>query len=218
MLLKVLDESQALSAAMLADGITTLNELLDSWSQDGLHVPTARREVFNLTGGQASYTMGIGGDFETARPVEIVEAAVLIEGSEYPLEILRNVEKWSEVSTKSFAGQPCKLFAEGAYPLETLKLYPVPSQAYQLVLYSNVPHQQYASGLADLVVPGGYSRALRYNLAIDLGTEYIEASPDVKAIAQDSKTIIERRAIKPVYSSSDSAIASRYRFDGYTGD
>src|SRR5438309_11784869 len=66
------------SAPALADGLTALNLLLDSWNADRLNIYNIAANTYALTAGQQTYTMGTGGNFNTTRPAAGVESANIV--------------------------------------------------------------------------------------------------------------------------------------------
>lgn len=207
----------------LADGLTALNELVAGWSNKNLLIFNKVREVFPLVVGQASYTMGPTGNFDTARPQRIENAAVLIPGAqpiEIPIDII-NQDEWAAIAVKSVQSSvPNRLYAEGTYPLETLDPWPIPNVANSLVLYSWKPLSSFANANATVDLPPGYYRALRYNLAVEIAPEYgKEVSAAVAAVAVESKADIMRMNSKPRHLSTDEAIRGRKtRFNYLTGE
>lgn len=223
MLIGVLAEGENPSAPQQSDGLESLNDLLDSWSTEGLIIPHVVREEFSLVPGQASYTMGPGGDFDTAKPIRIEKAGLLLVGpgepSELPVDIL-NLDQWACIGMKSQQSDiPTKLYEESTHPVTTLFPWPVPRTAHKLVLYSQKALSRITNPNAEIVLPEGYARALRYNLAIEVCSEYGRSmSPEALLIAGSSKEVIKRKNIKPVYMTSDAVgLASRGRFNILTG-
>ena len=124
------------TAAEYQDGLLTLNLLLDSWSANGLTIPTVVREEFDFIPGQQTYTMGPAGNFVSSRPSKILYANAIENGIELPIDII-TPEQWSEISLKSTEGTfPQCLYPENTYPLETLNFWPKPNTANKVVLYS----------------------------------------------------------------------------------
>lgn len=191
-------------AAEFADALNSLNGMLESWSTDGLLVYTTNREVFPLVPSKQSYTMGPLGDFNTSRPVQISEASVQQNGIELPIDIL-NLQEWAEITLKTTPSTlPQCIYSEGTFPLETINVWPIPTVANNLVLYSLKPIASFAS-INDVVsLPPGYSRAIRYNLALELAPEFgREPSALVGVAASESKADIQRQNTEPVYMKSD---------------
>lgn len=221
-LLGAIATGETASAEEQADALSALNDMLDSWSTEGLIVDARVRETFTFTAGDGTYTLGTGGDFSTDRPLRIENASVIQSGStlEMPIEII-TVDQYAEIGLKSLQSSfPTRLYAEGTYPLETLNFWPVPSEAATLVLYSWKPLATYASANVDVELPQGFARALRYNLAVELAPEYGKAvSAEIAAIAQESKDNLKRMNTKVNVLSCDQAVLARpSSFNIYTGE
>lgn len=196
------DPGENLSPEEAADGLVTLNELLESLSIDGLLVHEYKREKFDLVASQSSYTYGTGGNFNSARPVKIEMCQLEVQGAspyELPVEIL-NDQQWAAITHKTFTSEyPDKVFIAGTFPLETVYTYPVPTAAHKLVFYVVKPLTAYTSVSDSVSLPPGYYRLLRYNLALALAPEYgKEPSQVVFAQAQEAKEDVRRMNFRPV--------------------
>lgn len=207
------------SANEQSDALSVLNDMLDSWTVSGLLIFETARESFALTPGKQTYTLGSGGDFNTARPIQITDATIEQNGNEIPLEII-NTNQWSEVNLKNTQSTiPQKMFLSGDFPLDQVSLWPLPSVANNLILYSLKPLGNFTTASDSIVFPQGYARALRYNLALELALEFgKEPSPTIQAIAMESKAELMRLNIQPVYMKSDATgITSSKMFNWLTG-
>lgn len=194
-LLGVIGQGESPSAAEQTDGLNALNEMLSSWSNERLLAYSRVREEFTLTSGQGSRTIGTTGNFVTSRPQEIEQATIEDQSAsptaEYPLQIL-SLAEWAGIIQKdSTADVPTKLYYEPTNPNGTLYLWPVPSAANKIVLYSRKPLS--ALAITDtLAFPPGWEEALRYNLAVKLAPEYgVAPALEVKEIALTSRAAIE---------------------------
>jgi hypothetical protein len=212
------------SADEQADALYALNDLLGSWSLEGLLVFTQTRQTFPLTAGQGAYTMGTGGNFDTLRPNEIEGAAILLPGNpafETPVDVITS-DEWRDITTKALQSAiPQKLYSDRNFPLTTLNFWPVPSVSQTVVLYSWSPFATIANVSASIVFPTGYARAIRYNLAMELAPEYGKAvTPEVAQVAAESKEDIKRLNIEPQYMESDAIFLStgRSSFNYLTGE
>lgn len=210
-LIGVVASGEALPANEAADALSALNDLLDSWSTQNLLIPNKVREVFPLVAGQQSYTMGTGGNFLTSRPMRIETALIQITSSnpvlEVPLKIITE-DEFAGIAIKTLnSTYPLYIYAEGTFPLETVNLWPVPSQSNNLVLYSWKPLANVASLTTVLSLPPGYNRALKHHLAIELAPEYGKtASQDVIGAAQAAIADIKRMNFKPSYLQVDDGL------------
>lgn len=133
-LIGVIGSADVPTAGEAADTLSALRAMMSSWSTEGLAVNKYTREVFALVAGQASYTMGPDGDFDTTRPVKvlfatagdanIVELTPFIPGDPlalpdpipdtpatyevrtvYESEVeILNIQKWSDLNNKTTQG------------------------------------------------------------------------------------------------------------------
>lgn len=222
-LINVLAEGETASANQHSDALSVLNQMIESWSLENLIIYSTTREEFTLTVSDGSYTIGSSGDFNTTRPVEIERAMIEDQSNtptmEYPLELI-TPRQWAEITTKDLSSSiPTKLYYDPTYPLGTLNLWPVPSVANKLVLYSKKALTEFTSINNTISLPPGYMKALRFNLAVELAPEYgKEASQTVVSIAVDSKGNIKRKNIKPIYLKTDMATTGNRTFNIYTGE
>ena len=207
--LGVLGQGAAPTASELQDGLSAFNAMVDSWSAEGLAVPSQTREEFTLTPGQGSYSMGSGGDFNTSRPVSIEFAGLLIENGqavESPVGIL-NDREWAEKSVKTLQSElPRWIHIARGAPNWTVQVWPVPSAAHKLVLYSEKPLSRVTAD-TEITALEGYERALIYNLAIELASEFErEPSASVVAVANAAKGTIMARNSRESILTCDSAV------------
>lgn len=201
----VLADNETANATMLADGISTLNEMFDTWSSEGILIHTTTREEFALTAGEASRTMGPTGNFITTRPTQIEKVGVKSNGQEIPVAIL-TVSEWAEIRDKTLTSDiPSKIYFEGTFPNETLNLWPVPSLANNLVIYSLKPFSTYTAA-SEISFPPGYQEAIKYNLDLRMFSEYGKPATQ-ETFDQAAKTLanIKRKNTKPGFLTSDLA-------------
>jgi hypothetical protein len=211
------------SASEITDGLSAINRMIDSWSTESLIIYADTREEFTLTVGQQEYTMGPSGDFNTSRPLRFLQGTIKVETNtpavEYQL-LFASLEEWVMIKQKGLTSNiPSYIYTENSYPLATVSLYPVPSVANKLVLYTQKQLTSIASQATVLSLPPGYEEALVYNAAVRLAPEYGKAPTEIVfAIANESKANIKRLNIKPAYLRVDDALIEPARFNIYTGD
>lgn len=177
------------SADEANDGLDALNAMIASWSNDSLNIYARAWETFPLTS-SASYTIGVGGNFNTSRPTNIVDSYVRSGTIDYPITIVDD-EAYNSISFKSLQGIPQFLNYDNAYPLGNIRLYPVPSASYSLFLLTEKALTEFATLDTELSMPPGTERALIYNLGIELAPEYSQQiSAEHAKIAGDSLGLI----------------------------
>jgi hypothetical protein len=211
-LIGALAPSESLPAQEASDGLATFNRMLDSWSNDKLLLPSIVRDELTLTPGTGSYTMGTGGTFNVARPMEIVEALFRMEtvtpALEIPIKVL-DLEQWATVAMKDVSNSiSTMLFDDGGYPFRTLKLWPIPSVANKLVIYSKKPLASLASIDAVISLPPGYEEGLIYSLAMRLAPEYGKMPSDiVVAVSTKAEARLKRENYRPDYMRVDTQLS-----------
>ena len=190
--------------------LDALNDMVDAWNVERLMIYTISSSTWNLVPGKQTYQMGptaVAPDFPAPRPVNIEAAGILINGMEFPLDLLGD-DEWEATGLKSIVSSiPTALYNQGSYPNTALSLWPVPGAAYKLVIYSwqNIPS---FTDVNDTVsFPPGYSEALRYNLAVRLAIELQRpVSQALADMATSTKAKIKRNNEVAPLMSCDPAI------------
>lgn len=176
-----------------AEGLDALNNLLLSWSIEGLVVPFVIRETFTLTVGDAEYTIGSGADFNTVRPFKISDAYLKDGTTSYPLNV-SPLKEYNDVVSKANGGRPKNLYYLSEIPEGKILFDLEPDVAYTLHLDSWKTITEFAlttTTIASILIPNEYKRALIFNLAIDLSSdEDYQLSADVFTVANESKEVI----------------------------
>lgn len=106
-----------------------------------INIRSFNTETFALQGNKRVYTFGIGGDFNSPRPLEITNAQLLLTPS-YVSSISQELKIWGKdlyytlSDYLSTTGPPDILFPEYTFPLATLAFYGIPDQSYSVVITS----------------------------------------------------------------------------------
>ena len=195
-LLKVKEVGDVLTAQESTDGLQSLNELIEEMNLQGLMQTSKTQLTQALTAGDGSYTFGTGGDNST-RPVEIYNAYVRDGNIDYPCCIIGN-DEYSNIPYKSISSSyPYNLYFRAEYPLATVELYPVPSKSgTTLYLETRAALSTYPAGTDTVTLPPGYIKYMKYQLAVDIGPEYREASQSIRETAREAKALIKRTNAK----------------------
>jgi len=188
------------------DALSSLNDLIASISNDSLFIYARTTEDFTLTSA-IEYTIGAGGDFDTARPIDIVSAYIRRGTIDYSVAIISD-EQYAAIPLKSTSTIPYFLNYTASYPLGTIKLYPAPIAGDKLFLLSEKPLENLTLNQT-LSMPPGWSRYLKNQLAIELAGEYgQQIPPTVVENARDAMGAIKRGAARvksmDAFSAGDS--------------
>jgi hypothetical protein len=172
-----------LTAQELQDGLESLNRMLDSWSADELTLYQVIREQFPLVSGQNPYSMGYGGNFNTSRPMKIVDAYLILNNGSipvsYPMQVL-GYDDYNAVRLKTLSTNfPNYIYYQPSFPLAEVYIYPIfapndPSTqgpAY-INLTSWKPFDMILDPTSYMSFPPGYWEAIVFNLAVRIAEEY----------------------------------------------
>ena len=155
-------------SAALNDAFTTLNDMLDQWSNDPMMSYYTSEIVQNIGGLGTTFTIGSGGAGSTwinaSRPVNIVSAFVRVSNLDYPVAIL-DVEEYELIGLKQLNGPwPRALYYQPTMPLGTINFWPNPSSG-EIHLFCNTVFAPFATLSDTIQMPQGYRMAMRWNLA-----------------------------------------------------
>lgn len=176
-LLKVIAANEAGSAADLDVGFTALNDMLDSWSINRNNLLATVIETFPLVNGQANYTIGTGGNFNTALPMKVEESSFIrYQSVDYPLRSI-NEDTYSQIPYKATGGIPEVFWFEPSETLAQLYFYPVPQSGQTIELHSLKPMASFSGLDVTYVLPPGYKEALQFSLAEMLAPEFETEAP-----------------------------------------
>lgn len=206
------------SANESSDFLSSLNDLLESWSLEGLMLQTIARESFNTVANQAAYSMGTGLDFSSTRPIEIQKVNISISGVEYPVDII-TLAQWAAIAQKSLTSDiPSVVYIEETPTYQKLNFYPKPNAVMQAIVYSKKPFTAFTAITDSISFSLGGTRALKLNMAVEIAPEYGKAlSPDVVRDAASSKALLMRKNVKPAFMKSDFGNGGK-NFNPYTGE
>jgi hypothetical protein len=215
--LGVLAEGETPNADQEEAARLVLNRMLSAWSIDGLLVHAIVREEFTLASGQASRTIGTGGNFDTSRPIRIVQAKLEDQSQtdtpEYPLEVV-TTDQWASIVDKAVTSYiPRRIWLDGSYPLNIIYFWPIPSATNKLVLYSEKPLTSFSNVTTSFSFPEGYEEAVVMNLGRKLARSYGKAlDQDYLTECEELKGNIRRLNQKPQFMECDQALIGS-RFD-----
>ncbi len=192
----ILIKSEVPSADEASDGLDALNDLMASYSNESILITSRVTELFNLSAGVGSYTIGAGQAFNTIRPMNIVEAHINSGTISYDSMYLCPDEVYQGLDLKTMQSIPDLLNYTNAFPYGTINLYPYPDSGYVLSLTSEKELTQFTLNQT-ISLPPGWNRLLIYNLAVELAPEYGQKiDPMVLKIANDAKGAVARSIMK----------------------
>lgn len=193
--LNVISQGETLSAALAAQGLTMLQDMLDLWQTESLTLYALQPEVFPFDArASGQYTMGDGGDFDTTRPIRFNYVTIRNSDTDFPCSII-GAQEYSAIPIKTTAtALPYQVYPDMAYPLCTLSFFPVPSDsAYSAVLWTPTQLTEPSSLSDEMAFPPGYRLPLKFNLAAFLGPQMaLPVTQDIKDFAITTKAQLKR--------------------------
>lgn len=204
----------------VTSGMRALNRLVDQWAADRLMIYTQTRTTWNLTSNDETYTVGLGGDVNVARPVHINHVtyydtadSVLVEHELVQMTDAAYALQKVKAQTNN---TPTICYYNPTYPLATLTLWPVPQSTTLVgVLYAPEAVAEFTDSSTVLVLPPGYRRMIVKNLALEIAPSYgQEAGASVQQAAAESMAVVMRanRHISDLSFPPDALIPSSRKF------
>lgn len=188
----IIGESDEPSAVQAKNALDSVNDMISAKNTDVLSVFQSPNDAVTLVPGQSIYTVGLGGNFSIDRPTSISAAYVDYQGVSYPVYETTQ-EEFNKITLKSQTQILPRFYLYiNNFPLGALQLWPVPSEA--ITMYLTASRVLPAVDLQDVIVlPAGYEKAWRLELAMELCVEYgREPSPTLQKMAQDAAADVKR--------------------------
>lgn len=184
-----------LSAAEQTHYLSKMNSMLDSWSVERLFVYQQLQESLALTTNVGSYTIGVGGAFNTTRPTKITYAFIRDTSLlDTELTNLNSQENYDRIVLKTTGiTYPQYFWYDTAWVagLGKIFLYPLPKASLTLFIESWKQLQQFTAINDALSLPPGYQRAIESNFAIEVAPGFTAPDPSLIQIAKESKAAIK---------------------------
>jgi hypothetical protein len=186
---------ETVDAALAQDSLHTLHQMMSAWKLDALLVYQIDRVVVAMSTSQ-TYTVGVGGTINIARPVRLDRVNWRDESQtpalELPLPAMADADYQALRVRETSASMPTQFYYDQAYPLGTLFLWPRPTQTKQLVLFPWHPWDATMVLSDTVMLPPGYERLLVFALAVELSAQPgARLSPVALKIAEDARRLIE---------------------------
>lgn len=183
------------SAGELANGVLEFNRMLSNWSATVGPIYAETTESLTWASGQASRTIGSGGNLDTARPIQILRAALTVSAIDYDLDLITHQEYQAKQDKSTTSELPTQLAYNPSFASSrgALYMYPVPSAAVTLLLTSKKPITDIV-GASAVTFPPGYDDAFVLELTVRFADgEYAANIPDsLRQMAIDAKAALIR--------------------------
>lgn len=196
------------TADEMNDGLSSLNDLLEILSTQNLAVYGSAVETFATIAGQALYTIGPTGNWNTTRPVRIDGNGICtFNGVDFPVTQIGQGD-YDAIGLKT-QQQPIveKLLYVNANPLGLITLWPVPSGIVNIGINTDRVLTSVPDAFTAMVFPPGYLLMMRYKLGVLMAPDYgIAVSAEISDVAIKSLADIKRANKVRRTSSFDGAL------------
>ena len=207
---------QPINAADGARGLSSLNQMLDSWSNENLSCVSILEQSLTYVPNQSAYTIGPGGNVNLTRPLSIIATpgsayTVDFNGNQYQMDVVTRAQWNLRGSRNTNSNFPDTLFYDPKFPLGILNFDPMPNIGYTAYFDSYLQLSDFATLNTTLSLPPGYQLAITSNLAVFLKPYYADAqlNPLVLLQAAESKANVKRTNIRLNISRVDPEITAR---------
>jgi hypothetical protein len=190
--LGVIAVSETPSSSQLDSALRSLNALLGEWDNNNL-ITLSSEQIFTLSSGVGSYTIGDGETFDGQKPLSIKTAFCRLSPStiDYPLVHVSEID-YAKISLKSLSGIPEYYYYNADNEFGTIYIYPTPNAAFQIHIFNETDLTEYTTGSDVINLPKGYISALKWQLCIDLSPKFqIELNPLILKRAAESLEAIK---------------------------
>jgi hypothetical protein len=201
---------EPMKAEEAADGLDSLNMMIDSWSAERLMLHEVKKTTWSITSGTGTYSVGSGSDVSVMRPVFVDRVSYYDSSLTTPPElqlVKLTTDEWTMLSPKTYESvYPTHAHYEPTDTTGTLYLWPIPTHATLVgVLYApSEPIAQATSLSATPYLPPGYRLALVKSLAVQIGPQYDRATDQgLRDEAMKARAVIKRANRHPVELKAD---------------
>jgi hypothetical protein len=202
-----------------SNALTVVNRFLAAFSMEWGLINDITHESFPLTVGQTSYTIGIGGNFNTVRPDSIFNQWIYDTQAQirYPLKQLSD-NQYNAITLNTIQSIPKGIYYDPQFPLGIIYMYPTAGlSTYQLNLESYKPMAQFAAVTSTMNLPGEYFEELVMLAADELAPEYgYEMTQRQIQKVERVRDLMKARNFKRSVAGFDAAINGGSRMEGGT--
>lgn len=194
--LGVIQPGESITTALRTQGQDRLNEVLSLLSTEGATVYTQKTYSKTLTSGTSEYTVGSGGDIDTAERVQrltswkcvsgdLADGGPVVSLAELASAMRAEQERIAGIALQGvMAGQittfpatiskavPSVVGADTAYPLIHMHVFPAPSANSTIILAGWIPLTAITDFTATMTLPSGWDNLLHWALAAQLYPQY----------------------------------------------
>lgn len=215
-MLRVYSTGEDASSADMARGISVLNDIVDSLSNESLVCYTILTQTFTLVPNKYQYTVGPGGDINGPRPLRVLDApgsAYLLDTNlnRYMMDVVDQLTWNLQTTAVADSNLPDIFFYDPQLPLGVVNVWPTPTTGYTCSFLSYAQLTQFTTLDTEVDFPPGYKLMYATETAIGLKTYFKNAQLDPVVVERNSKAkaAIKRTNMRTQISVFDPELVSR---------
>jgi hypothetical protein len=215
-LLQIYGPGDQISAADSARALSTLNDMLDVWSNESLACYAILTQSFPLVVGQSTYTVGPGGQIDGPRPLRLIDqpgSAYLLDENQnrYLMTVLDEMRWNMQTTAVANSDLPDLMWYDPQFPLGVINIWPTPAIGFTCSFTSYLQLADFADLTSPFSLPPGYKRAITTNLALSLKPYFATAQIDPLILdeARTTKASVKRTNMRPQVATYDPEIVAR---------
>lgn len=215
----ILGVGQTASAEDMNDAFATANGMLDEWNGTQQMMYTQVDTAFQSTGAQ-SYTIGIGQQFNVARPFKIQSAFArqfaTPQPADYPLNVIQTQDEYNGIFLKQLPAFPAYIFYDYGWPNGKLYPWPIISSQFEIHVTTIVPLPRFANLSDQIAMPEMYEQCFRLSLAELLCIEWnLPAPTQLVQAASRSRAAVKRANTRTPTMGMPAPLAGDTRYNIY---
>jgi len=203
------------TAAQLSQGLVHFNSMLKNWMGYGVDTWARASYTIPLVAGQASYSVGPGGDYDDARPLRVLFGYRSYSSIDVPLNEYSKQEYYN-IPNKAQAGIPVQYYYDQESPVGNIFLWPVPDATLipmSVTFDVMIPFSESALGTVP-DMPDHWVEAAINNLAIKFAV--MNGRPVNQHLDKLAQTSLDL-AKKQEYEQADIYLQPDYRYGNQHG-
>jgi hypothetical protein len=218
-LLGVYAPGDTISDADAERSLSTLNDMLDIWSNESLACFDWITQTFTMIPGKFQYTIGpasLTPDIVGQRPLRVSDApgaAYLLDTNlnRYLMDVVDQLTWNIQTTAVANSDLPDHLFYDPQYPLGVINIWPTPSSSWTCSFLSYLQLGDFQTLEAAFNLPPGYKRAITTNLCLSLKPYFQSATIDPLIIkeASETKASVKRNNMRTQVAVMDPELVSR---------
>ncbi len=171
----------------------------------GANTVTMSANALSNSSGLDTFTFTAPGNFKQPRPLRINSGYTRLAASgnnnlDYWFEVTMSMERYNEFGLKFNPGPwPLVLAYQPTFPLGTLWIYPNPSIAGEVHLFTDLILSEFPTLTTNVNLPQGYTRALKRLMSLELCPSWGKTpTNELKRQAAEARAFLKRLNASPI--------------------